>query len=270
MKKLTPLLLIILVSCSSESKFCGELENVNYIVNYYYKNMEKVDHIEYYDSNHKILRWWDTGIQINNYKYDKQGRLSEIHYSRSCQSIFKYEYKIYNDSGQLIGEYMSRTPVVNIDSIQILQTKFYNKFGELVTEISTENGLQLKTNYTYEKKRVKKKISLNEKGEIVKSQTYYYGNSGNIDSINIYNYGISTIEENKYDSQNRLIGKTIKSNTKFNFENPYIKPENVIFDNNNHYRTYEYKNNGRIKIERRLNKDGKSHLTIITEKKYAT
>ena len=225
-----------MIGCKSESEICGELEGVHYLVNHYYTNMDKIDHTEYFNENDQILRWWKPAEEIKNYKYDDQDKLIEIQYSRTCQSITEYEYKIYDDKGKLIGEHYSRVPILNKDS---LQTKFYNKLN-------------------------------NEESEIADSQTHFYGDSNLIDSTIVFNNGIKTIELNKYDNQNRLISKSIRSETKVDFKNSQIKDENIIFDNLNHKRTYEYKDKGKIKIEKRLDREGKSHLMIITEKIYAT
>jgi len=245
--------LIVLIGCKSESEICGELYGVHYLVNHYYTNMKKIDHTEYYNNQDQILRWWKPAEEIKNYKYDKEGRLIEIQYSRTCQSVIKYEYKIYDDNGKLIGEQTSRHPIETVNSIR---TKFYNNLGQLELENSEKGGKQFQTKYSYENDRLVKMFTVNTEQEIIESETYFYANSNLVDSTLVFRNGITTIETNKYDNQNRLIHKTIKNKTKF--------------DNYNHERTYEYKDKGTIRIERRLNKDGESHLTIITEKKYAT
>ena len=271
MNSLLPyIILITLISCSTETRLCSELENVHYKVNHYHTNMENLDHIEYYNSNNQILRWWKPGERIINYKYDTLGMLTEIHHSRTCQSVFEYEYIVYNDKGKTIGKHKSKTPIQNKDSISQIQTKFYDESGKLESEITENNGRFTNINYQYKNDKIYKQIERNENNEIIQSQMFHYNNTGLIDSIEIFRSGVSTIEIYKYNNQNQIVSKTVKSSTKIKYDASKLSKDNIIFDNHNHKIIYEYKKDSKIIIENRLNNYGSPHLTLITEKVYVT
>ena len=92
--------------------------------------------------------------------------------------------------------------------------------SELESEIAIKNGESTKTEYQYKNQRIKRKIIRNENGEIIESQTFYYGKSGLADSVKVFRNGISTMEINSYNSQNQLIGKSIKSTTNLKLDYP--------------------------------------------------
>ena len=264
------IIVLLLIGCQSGSEICGDIDDVHYVVNYYYTNMDKVDHIEYYNSKDQLLRWWKPAEEIKNYKYDTNGKLTEVQYSRSCRSVFEHRYQIYNNADQLIGEQISRTPITNLDSINTTQTKFYNQLGLLEKESIKEKGKQVNKQYTYENDRLLSTTVLNANNEPIKIETNFYGILNLIDSTVIVSNGITWVEVNQYDPNNRLKTKTIRSSTKIISTNPDYDRSKVIFDNFNHVRTYEYIEKKNVVIERRIGKDDKSHLTIIKEKKYAT
>jgi hypothetical protein len=138
--------ILLIIGCRGESEICGDLVGVDYVVNHYFTNMDKISHIEYYNSNNQLLRWWKPAEEIKNFKYDKEGKLSEIQYSRICRSVLKHEYQLYNEESQLIGVYTSRTPIFNLDSVNQVQSKFYNKRELLEREFVTEYGKEVEKN----------------------------------------------------------------------------------------------------------------------------
>lgn len=257
---------LFIIGCQGESEICGDLDGVDYVVNHYFTNMDKISHIEYYNSNNQLLRWWKPTEEIKNYRYDTEGKLSEIQYSRSCRSVLKHQYQLYNEEGHLIGEYTSRTPILNLDSVNQVQSKFYSKQGLLESEFVTENGKEVEKKYTYDNGELSSLIILNKNKGMIRSETYYYSESSLLDSTLVSSGGITSVEINKYDSANRLESRTIRSQTKTMFSNANFENSKITFDNHNHVRTYEYKDDGKITIERRIGNDGKSHLTIIKEK----
>ena len=269
MKKLSIyLIFMILISCSEGSEICGELDNVHYVINTYYGNLEKVNQIEYYNAADKILRSWRPTREIKNYLYDQEGRLSQIQYSRSCALVMEYQYQFYNNNDQLVYIHKSKTPITNLDSITVIPTNFYNPEGKIEREIVYEKGKLFKKSYQYKLGNLSLEIKENLNGDLIESKTYFYDAKNQVDSIYLFNNGINTLEINTYDKQGRIITKSSK--TKITFDEPKLDAMQPIFDNQNHTRTYEYKDNGNIQIEKRLRNDGKSHLTIIKEKKYTT
>lgn len=263
------IIVLLLIGCQNESEICGDLDDVHYVVNYYYQNMDKVDHIEYYNSKDQILRRWKPTEEILNYKYDTNEKLIEVQYSRSCRSVSQYRYQIYNDKDQLISEKISRIPIISLDSIRTTQTKYYNEHGLLEKESLNEKGNQVTKHYVYENGKLLSTTVRNEDNEPIKIELNFYGLSDLIDSTVIKSNGNSWVEVNHYDLNKRLKTKRIKSNTIINTTSPNIDRSKVTFDNFNHVRTYEYQDGKNIIIERRIGNDDKSHLTIIKEKKYA-
>ena len=269
-RTLIHIMILLLIGCQGESEICGELDDVHYVVNHYYTNMDKVNHIEYYNSKDQLLRWWRPAEEIKNYKYDNKGKLIEVQYSRSCRSVLEHKYQLYNDEGQHIGEHISQTPITNLDSVEQIQTKFYNNLGQLERELIKEKGKPLNKQYSYENGKLTTTIVLNENNEQIRIERNFFGISNLIDSTKVQSNGITWTEINKYDLNKRLKSKTISSNTKPEISNSNYDKSKVIFDNYNHVRNYEYKDKGNIMIERRIGNNGKSNLTIIQEKKYAT
>ena len=265
-KKLTWILCFLILGCSNQTEICADLIGAAYHIETYYGNQDKVSHIEYFNSNNQILRYWKPAEEIKNYVYDEYGKLIEIQYSRNCRSVIEYQYNIYSDNGLLIGEYKSENPINNLDSIEFTQTKFYSSSGKLKNELSVQNGEEIEKSYAYVNNRVGIEFIFGKDNSYKGQKTYLYNYEELLDSIVFKREDITEVETFAYDSKQRLIKKTISSDRDLGFDDPQIDAKDVIFDNKNHETIFEYKNEGKLTIESRLNKKGEVHLRIIKER----
>lgn len=267
-KKLTYILCLIILGCSSPSEVCDDLKDVDYLIETYYGNQDKVSHTEYFNAKDQLLRFWRPAEEIINYLYDESDILIEIQYSRNCNSIIDHHYKLYNHQAQLVGEHKSRNLVDNLDTIAFVQTKFYSSDGKLKSELDIRDGQEIEKTYTYINNNLAREFITGKNSSIEEHKSYHYGDNNLLDSI-IHRRGeLKEVESFYYDSLARLIRKTISSNRILSFSNPKIDAMDVTFDNKNYETILEYKEDGNLTIESRVNNKGNTHLRIIKRKIY--
>jgi len=108
------LVLVTWIGCYSPSQVCNEVENAHYKIDYYYGNKDKARYTEYFNQYDQLLRHWRPAEEVINFIYDNEGRLSEIRYSRGCQSVLEYLYHFYDERNEIANTHASKVPISNL------------------------------------------------------------------------------------------------------------------------------------------------------------
>lgn len=267
---------IILINLAAIS--CGELagiklDNVEYEIWTYYEAEDKKNlaHVDYYDSNKRLLRKWGFGEYCNNYIYDKEGRLIEIEETRNCLDPVRREIFQFDSMGNQISSIKLQNNQIDLDTVLIRQTKFYDQHAFPIKQIEQQGSTVKLIAYKYKDEKLYSESVFNESGDLEWVKTFGYNDAGLIDSTYKQIGAAKEIERYYYDSQQRVIRRTISNNQKRIFKSPEL-PNNSksIFDNFNHETIYEYKEGGELEIETKLSSEGKPFSRIIKRKKYAS
>jgi hypothetical protein len=222
-------------------------------------------HVEYFDSNGKLLRVVGTEEGCTRFIYNDQGQLIEKIWGRTCDKGLR-ELMIYDSSKNLIGTYRTRDSLINIDTATYKQLYFYDNDNNLIKQFEREwNNLEGEhferwNFYTYENgRRIKDTIRQNQ--GLVWAGTYEYDLKSNLISLSRVRRNILEIRTFKYDSLGILIEEEIRSN-----EYP-LTPE-VTFSASNNKTYYKYSQDGQLIEKKNMNHKGKVNSRVLYKKRW--
>ncbi|OAN60701.1 hypothetical protein A8B79_09265 [Balneola sp. EhC07] len=212
-----------------------------------FENGHSGDSYKYYNANEKLVE--SVGYESRNkFKYDSLGVLKEVFRCRMYNCEFGIrELLIYDNSGNNIGSYTTTDSLVNVDTADFIQTKFYNSDNQLTHEL-TDRGMNYHTKekfekwsfYEYEDDLIKKEFQkINSDTEW--TGLYFYNSNDLLRKIEYWNDKQYRFITYRYNEDGKLISKILESG-------PEELADNVAFNVNNNKRKIEYDNLGRISV----------------------
>lgn len=152
------------------------------------------------------------------YFYDSVGELIEKYNCRmfNCDIGWR-ELIIYDDNKNVVGIYRTLDTVVDLDTVQYEQTKFYDERGkksqELIDKGSSMQGekYEIWRGYSYVDQYISKDYDMNN-GDTTWIGNYNYDDKGNLININRILGKFKEETDFVYNKNGLLIKKTIESN----------------------------------------------------------
>lgn len=252
---------IFLASCSSNKGSYNEFIEYDYEIRSYYSSQtpKNLRYIEYYLNDTLIRRIGRDG-DCTRYFYNSVGRLTETRWGRNC-SYGRRNIMFYDSLGNNIGFYSTMDTIVDLDTVEIRQTHYYDNFNRLSREFiydwndTSGNQYEEWKSYKYEGQRVSSEITFVNLDTIWFGK-YSYDSIGNLIEILRTRGDIWEKEVFKYDKNRFLIEKLISSN-----EYPLTK--DVSFSAKNQKRVYQYDSSGFLINELIFSHKGKLEIKII-------
>jgi hypothetical protein len=261
--------ILTITSCVFSDKSTLPLDfDYAYEISTYYDDTldnKNLRHIEYFDANGKLLRVLGTEEGCTRFIYNDQGQLVEKIWGRTCDQRFR-ELMIYDSSKNLLGTYLTRDSLINLDTVTYTQLYYYDSDNNLIKEFEREwNNLDGEHFeqwhfYTYEDgRRVKDTIRQNQ--GLVWAGTYEYDSKSNLISLHRVRRSIFEIRTFEYDSSGRLIEEEIRSN-----EYPLTAKVTHSAGNNKTY--YKYNQEGQLIEKKNISHKGKVDSRVLYKKRW--
>ena len=258
-------ILIILVSCRNIDKKQYDNYIPKYVITSYYNNQDDPENFicaKYYDSSDRLIREIRRE-SCERFIYDSSGILIETIWGRTCNNGFR-KILIFDSLGNHIGYYKTFDSIINMDTVEFEQIKFYDFKNRLIKEKineridSNSDTISLWYYYSYNDDK-KSKIEIKKNDITIWKRNLEYDSNGRLTESKDVRGNIYEKEYYIYDSLNRLIEKGIKSNGKI------ITPIGT-FDIPHKKTTYSFDSTGFVFKETQFENE-KVKLIIINEKK---
>lgn len=253
----------MVVSCTTSDKASTtwDFDYAYQIKTYDHDTLDRnLRHIEYYDEAGRLVRAMGSDEGCKRFIYDSQGHLVETVWGRTCD-IGTRELMIYDSSYNLLGTYITRDSLVNLDTAKFKQRLFYDAENNLIKELEHEwnssDGEHFEQwhSYVYENGR-KVTDTIKQNDRIEWTGTYSYDSNNNLTSIHRMRNSTFEIETFKYDSARRIIEREIKSNE-------YPLTPDVSFSAGNHKTFYRYDKDGQLTERKIVSHKGKVQIKTI-------
>ncbi len=261
--------LLTITSCVFSDKNSEPLDfDHDYEILTYYDDTldnKNLRHVEYFDTNGKLLRVVGTEEGCTRFIYNDQGQLVEKIWGRTCDKDFR-ELMIYDSSKNLLGTYRTTDSLINLDTVTYTQLYFYDSDNNLIKEFEREwsnsdgEHVEQWNSYTYENGR-KVKDTIRQNQGLVWAGTYEYDSKSNLISLKRVRRNIFETRTFKYDSSGRLIEEEIRSN-----EYP-LTPE-VTHSAGNNKTYYKYNQEGQLIEKKHLSHKGKVVSRVLYKKRW--
>ncbi len=267
------LLFIIISSCETRTEF----PDISNQIEFAYKQLRYSDKVS--DKNLKGIRFFSNDSLLietigfeYRYKlvYDSNNKLLEEYGCRmyNCDVGSRKIY-FYDDKNNLIGNFHTSDSMIDKDTIDFKQTKFYNPNNQLIKELIQSGN--------------------NVKGEYFETwKEYEYLSNKIIKEVEMYNSDTIWIGDYFYDKRNNLTQITRRFGDKYEIELFFYNKSNQIKEHrimsnehkvdkytshsvNNNSTEYQYYDNGLIKEKIHYNHLGEErwkHIYEYEQKKY--
>lgn len=253
--KLILLLFIIISGCQTRTEFPDLSDEIDFA----YKQLKYLNNVT--GKNLKGIRYFSNDSLLietigfeYRYKliYDNENKLLEKYGCRiyNC-NVGSRKIYFYDDKNNLIGNFHTSDSIIDKDTIDFKQNKFYNPKNQLIKEL-IQSGNNVKgeyfetwKEYEYLSDRIFKEIETHNSDTIWIGQ-YRYNSDNKLTRIERKLGDKYEIESFEYDNSNRIKKHTIKSN-----EHKIDKYTSYSVNNNS--TEYDYYKNGLIKEKIHLN-----------------
>lgn len=210
----------------------------HYVITSYYNNPDDPENFrdaKYYDSTDRLIREIGRDGDCKKYIYDNSGRLIEIVWGRTCEDGIRQIY-VFDTSGHHVGYYRTRDTIVDLDTVQFEQIKFYDSqdrlIEEKVNERNTMDGVIFSTwnFYTYIGE-IKSTVAIKVNDILHWEGTYHYDTKARQVELKKVRKERFETDYSIYNDAGQLIEQGTKTNNQFitpmgTFETPQ---EKIIF-----------------------------------------
>lgn len=219
-------------------KILGEIDYAYKVIEYVsYKSGEKKPYsYKFYNKDDKLIQVIWSG-EIERIYYDSVGNIEKIFNTTEYdtnRTFDTWEFYIKDDFGNIIGIYKTHNladSIINVDTIDIQQVKYYNKNNQLVKEVLNDTN-ELKF-YFYEDSLLLKVIETMD-NDTTQIKEYTYSELGHLKSIYSKEKRRSENETFEYDQRGNLIKYMKKFNNKYVIDGIEYRPsdytEILVYD----------------------------------------
>ena len=219
---------------------------------------------EFYDKQNNLIEL----IRFENrekFIYDSIGNLQEKFICRmyNCEIGFRQIF-IRDDFGNIIGYYNTTESILDIDTIQFKQAKFYNEENQLIKELTNSGNsfdgehFEYWKYYVYDNNHILSDIEMRNNDTIWTGQ-YLYNDNGNLISI-IYTNKKESVKKKKFEYNQ--FGKLIKESVE---NDKHLLEKKVSFSVDNNTTVYMYDDRERLVEKIIYNHKGEIYNKFVYE-----